>query len=228
MEENFKGFAIANVLPGKLNALVKNIMKQTGTDDPNEAVRLVNNGEWLLNKKWKKKDGIIRFSVASKGFIHDDYVKSFKKQNVLMSPDADRGLYMSEFQATKDVEYEIALISFEKEVYCRPLNTRMDFVEDAVKKIALEKNLKLVFPSVELAYLIRNYLSDEEIKSMGFNRITVMHKAVKMHHHAHPIERLVLTLKEDGCYTLSPDNYYFRYEYDKWKTSHAFAFLIER
>lgn len=228
MEENFKGFAIANVLPGKLNALVKNIMKQTGTDDPNEAVRLVNSGEWLLDKKWKKKDGIIRFSVTSKGFTHDDYVKRFKKQNVLMSPDADRGLYMPEFQATEDVEYEIALISFEKEVPCRFYNTRIDFVEETVKTIAIEKNLKLVFPSLELAYLIRNYLSDEEIKAMGFDRITVMHKAVKIRFHQCPIERLILTLKENGCYTLSSDKYYFRYEYDQWKTSHAFAFLIEK
>lgn len=43
-------FVIAKVLPGTLNALVKNIMKQTGTNDPNEAVRLVNSGEWIVSK----------------------------------------------------------------------------------------------------------------------------------------------------------------------------------
>ena len=41
-------FAIADVLPGKLNALVKNLMRQTGETDPNEPVRLVNSGEWVI------------------------------------------------------------------------------------------------------------------------------------------------------------------------------------
>lgn len=230
MEENFKVFAIANVLPGKLNALVKNIMIQTGTNDPNEAVRLVNSGEWLLNKKWQKKDGIIRFSVNSKGFTHDEYVKSFRKKKVLMNPDADRGLYMPEFQATKDVEHQIALISFEEEIPCRFYGTRIDFVEETVKKIAIEKNLKLVFPSLETSYLIREYLSDEDIKSMGLDLIMVMHEAVTMRSPigGQPIERLALTLKRDGCYTLSPHQYYHQWENATWKKSHAFAFLIEK
>jgi hypothetical protein len=39
---------IFDVLPdlGKLNALVKNIMKQTGIDNANEAIRSINAGEW--------------------------------------------------------------------------------------------------------------------------------------------------------------------------------------
>jgi hypothetical protein len=55
-------FAIAKVLPGTLNALVKNIMRQTGATDPNEAVRLVNSGEWVVSKPtrlWREQDGII-------------------------------------------------------------------------------------------------------------------------------------------------------------------------
>ncbi|MBT4850020.1 Hpt domain-containing protein [Candidatus Parcubacteria bacterium] len=43
-------FAIRNILPGRLNALVKNIMSQTGESDPGEAVRLVNSGKWTLVK----------------------------------------------------------------------------------------------------------------------------------------------------------------------------------
>lgn len=41
-------FAIQDVLPGKLNALVKNIMSQMAIDDPNEAVRRINAGEWVV------------------------------------------------------------------------------------------------------------------------------------------------------------------------------------
>lgn len=43
-------FAIAEVMPGKLNALVKNIMRQTGETNPDEAVRLINSGEWIVSK----------------------------------------------------------------------------------------------------------------------------------------------------------------------------------
>ena len=41
-------FTIAEVLPGRLNAMVKNIMGQVDTTDPNEAVRLVNSGERVV------------------------------------------------------------------------------------------------------------------------------------------------------------------------------------
>ena len=54
---NDNQFAIAEVTPGKLNALVKNIMTQTGTTDPNEAVRLVNSGEVTL--RWKSYTRLI-------------------------------------------------------------------------------------------------------------------------------------------------------------------------
>ncbi len=50
-------FVTADVTQGTLNALVKNIMSQTGATDPNEAVRLVNSGTWALKQvtKWYGK-----------------------------------------------------------------------------------------------------------------------------------------------------------------------------
>lgn len=43
-----KLFAIADVLPGHLNAMVKNLMRQMGVEDANEAVRRFNAGELKL------------------------------------------------------------------------------------------------------------------------------------------------------------------------------------
>jgi hypothetical protein len=43
-----KEFAISDVLPGKLNALVKNLMSSMRITDPNEAVRRINSGEWTI------------------------------------------------------------------------------------------------------------------------------------------------------------------------------------
>lgn len=48
MNQEVHEFAIAEVLPGKLNALVKNLTRQMGITDPNEAVRRVNAGEWTV------------------------------------------------------------------------------------------------------------------------------------------------------------------------------------
>ncbi|MEX2090624.1 MAG: hypothetical protein WD989_00625 [Candidatus Paceibacterota bacterium] len=58
-------FAIAEVMPGKLNAMVKNIMSQVGVTDPNEAVRLINSGERVvvepsaLNKCWMRAGNLL-------------------------------------------------------------------------------------------------------------------------------------------------------------------------
>lgn len=41
-------FVIANITPGKLNALVKNMMRQTGIANANEVVRLFNSGNFEL------------------------------------------------------------------------------------------------------------------------------------------------------------------------------------
>lgn len=44
-------FCIAGIETGKLNALVKNHMAQMGIDDPAEAVRRVNAGEWVVKER---------------------------------------------------------------------------------------------------------------------------------------------------------------------------------
>ncbi len=49
-------FVIAKVEPGKLNALVKNLMRQMNITDPNEAVRRINSGEWIVSqsvRRWR-------------------------------------------------------------------------------------------------------------------------------------------------------------------------------
>jgi hypothetical protein len=48
-------FLIADVTTGKLNAMVKNIMGRMKIDDPNEAVRRVNSGEWVVSEAPKPK-----------------------------------------------------------------------------------------------------------------------------------------------------------------------------
>lgn len=56
------GFVIAEVMPGKLNALVKNLMHQMDLTDPNEAVRRINSGELALSepyRQWRERYNVI-------------------------------------------------------------------------------------------------------------------------------------------------------------------------
>jgi len=87
-------FSIAEVMPGKLNALVKNIMRQTGTDDPNEAVRLVNSGEWVVSKLLKKTTDIIHVDRS----VRPSY------------PDWMKEIVYPELENTGPAEYDISLV----------------------------------------------------------------------------------------------------------------------
>jgi len=84
-------FLIAKVHPGDLNAMVKNSMAQMpDTDDPNEVVRRINSGEWVVRKADLLKqvttvsvDGVKRFCAkdslkeANVGWTSDNFDKLF-------------------------------------------------------------------------------------------------------------------------------------------------------
>ena len=166
-------FAIAEVFPGKLNALVKNIMRQTGETDPNEAVRLVNSGEWVVSKlirSWREEDGVIRFSVTSDGTPGVGWItrlegKGFRLEYYY----AKRVLCSSSFKQTSGVTTEVAVLpgSFFKD------NDRHTAkIRDEAKK------RKLVTPNAELACLIREKFGDDEIEAMGLWYIVAMHEPI--------------------------------------------------
>ena len=47
MKKKKEAFATVNVLPGRMNACIKNLMKQMNITDANEAVRRINSGKWI-------------------------------------------------------------------------------------------------------------------------------------------------------------------------------------
>lgn len=60
-------FLISNISTGKLNAMVKNAMAQTGITKPEEVVRKLNSGELQVSvvlPRWTEKEGRITFSVT--------------------------------------------------------------------------------------------------------------------------------------------------------------------
>jgi hypothetical protein len=100
-------FAIAEVLPGKLNALVKNLMKATGIDDPNEAVRAINNGEFVIMKIDGTMFNASKYFVTRQGlWVSSDftsrilpaYINPMTKRGLdgVNSVDLPRNMYDSE------------------------------------------------------------------------------------------------------------------------------------
>ena len=165
-------FAIADVLPGKLNALVKNLMRQTGETDPNEAVRLVNSGEWVISKptrSWREEDGVIYFSVTSDGTTGEDWIKRLEGNGFRVGDCAKQVLRSPDFKPTNGVTTKVAVLKgmlFED-------NDRI------TKKIRAEADKrKLSKPNAELACLIREKFTDKEIEAMELVWIVAMHEPI--------------------------------------------------
>ena len=178
-------FLIQDVTPGQLNALVKNIMAQTGTEDPNEAVRLVNSGEWKVVRTIEKKlllttaTGIevydhgdhFRFTLPSTtGKTGAEWIAHFEKKGDRIGSYAKSVLLSNDFKPTSGVTTEVAVLkgSTFKD------NER---VTKNIRKVAGERALET--PNAEIACLIRDNFTDTEIEAMGLIWIVAMHEPIK-------------------------------------------------
>jgi hypothetical protein len=211
-------FAIAEVLTGRLNTLVKNIMFQTGATDPNEAVRLVNSGEWVVSKpvvKWREQGGVIYFTLPpTEGVTGHQWIERFEKKNFRFSRWARNVLDSPDFKPTTGIVYNIAvlkgeLFSDENRI------TRNIRAEGDHRSLKHGKGI-----SPEIACLIRETFTDDEIKAMGMIWIIVMHE---------PIDD-----GGDDPYLLSADRYdagrwldaYYVGPGRRWGRGDGFAFVV--
>lgn len=212
-------FVIADVLPGKLNALVKNIMKQTGVDDPNEVVRMVNAGEILIvNPKWAKEKGIIRFTVTSDGATGAQWIDRLESKGFRIR-DYVKNIFLSEnFNPTKGVTYEITVLK--SELFSSELSSNYYLTTKTIREKA--GNLKLSSPNIETACLIREKFSNAEFMAMGLSFITVMHEPIKGEF-GYPVS-LDPDYNELGLWLIGRNN---EPNYH-WKDSFGFAFVASR
>lgn len=166
-------FTIQNVETGKLNALVNNIMKQTGVDDPNEAIRLVNSGEWTLTspaRNWREADGVIYFSVTSNGTTGEEWIAHLESKGFRVGDYAKSVLRSKDFQPTSGVTTEIAVLK-------GMLFSDNDRITKNIRAEAEHRNFEK--PNAEVACLIREKFSDKELEAMGLYWIVVMHEPIK-------------------------------------------------
>lgn len=209
-------FTIQNVETGKLNALVNNIMKQTGIDDPNEAIRMVNAGEVqisVIKPKWTEENGVIRFSVISDGTTGEQWIACLERKGSRVSDYAKSILRSKSFKPTSGVTTEIAVLK-------GGIFSDNDRITKNIRKEA--KNRKLSTPNAEVACLIREKFSDKELEAMGLYWIVAMHEPIE---DSEGDPRLLGAFRHGSGSWLNarydnPDN--------AWSRSHGFAFVISQ
>ncbi|HLM83998.1 MAG TPA: hypothetical protein VK254_02180 [Candidatus Bathyarchaeia archaeon] len=198
---------------GQLNALVKNSMKQTGTTDPNEAIRRVNSGEWFLverkaqaiprrinlgkltelagpdgialledvekclEPKWIEEDGVIYLAFPpTVGRTGEGWITYFEKKGDRVSDWAKSVLRSDEFKPTTGVAYKIAILkgSLWNDSSRITKNIRRDAYAGT-----FTKGKTLSDPNAEVACLIRDNFTEEEIEAVGLWWIVAMHEPIK-------------------------------------------------
>lgn len=214
--DNKNEFVIAEVMPGKLNALVKNIMRQMVVDDPNEAVRLINSGEWVVSKPtrcWREQDGVIYLSVTSDGTTGSEWIARLEKKGFRVSDYAKSILLSPDFKPTSGITTEIAILK----------GMLFEDSNRITEKIRAEaERRKLTKPNAEVACLIRENFSDEEIEAMGLWWIVIMHEPIN---DSDGVPFLLLALRYDAVRWLAS---YFGKPGLKWDRDDGFAFVVSQ
>jgi len=119
--------------------------------------------------KWKENDGVITFSVTTDGESFKGWVVRLERGGFRVG-DRCRQLFLStDIQPTNGVTTQISVLK----------GTSFDD-DDRTTSVILAKAKKknLVIPSIEVACLIREMFSDDELKEMGLWFMVVMHESV--------------------------------------------------
>lgn len=159
-------FASADLTAGQLNAIVK---KLGGKDRALKFLR----GEISVSepeKSWRENGGVIYFTVTSDGATGAEWIARLEKKGFRVGDYAKQVLLSKDFKPTTGVTTEVAVLKgmlFED-------NQR---ITKNIRKNAEDR--KLETPNAEIACLIREKFTDEDIEAMGVIWIVAMHEPIK-------------------------------------------------
>lgn len=165
-----------------------------------------------LTRSWHEQDGVIYFSVTSDGTTGHQWIDRLEKKGSQLSDYAKRTLRSDDFKPTNGVTTKVAVLKgmlFED-------NDRI------TKKIRAEADRrKLEKPNAEVACLIREKFSDEDIEAMGLWWIVAMHEPID----SDGSPGLLGAGRDDGgrwlgaCYVRPGGG---------WRRFHGFAFAVSQ
>lgn len=162
-------FASAGYTAGQLNAIVKLLKKQAGEDGPERFLR----GELTVSepaRSWREQDGVIYFSVTSDGTTGEEWIRRLEEKGFCLSNYAKSVLRSPDFKPTSGVTTEIAVLK------CMLFEDN----DRTTKKIRAEADRRnLTKPNAEVACLIREKFTDQEIEAMGLWWVVAMHEPIK-------------------------------------------------
>jgi hypothetical protein len=202
-------FASAGLTAGQLNAIVK---KLGGHD---AALRFLRDELSVTEptRSWREEEGVIYFSVASDGTTGEDWITRLESKGFRVGDYAKQVLRSPDFKPTKGLTIEVAVLK------------GMLFEDQSriTSKIRAEADKrKLGKPKPELACLIREKFTDEEIEAMGLWYIFAMHEPVS---DSVGDPNLLRASRGDGgrwlfAYHVRPD--------DGWDRDDGFAFAVSQ
>jgi hypothetical protein len=202
-------FASADLTAGQLNAIVKKLGGQ-------EAALKFLRGELSVSeptRNWREEDGVIYFSVTSDGTTGPQWIERLEGKGFRIGDYAKSVLRNEDFKPTSGVTTEVAVLKgmlFED-------NKRI------TKNIRTEAaNRTLETPNAEIACLIREKFTDEEIKAMGLTWIVAMHEPIK-DSDGGPV-LLSADRNDGGCWLGADDDE----PGSRWNRESGFAFAVSQ
>jgi len=120
----------------------------------------------------KKDDGIIYFSITTDGTTGPEWIKRLGRNGFEVSRGyAESVLCSPDFNPTSGVTYNVVIIP------CRTLR-ESGYCTTAEAEAEAERR-GFVKPGAEIACLVREIVSIEDLKNMGFSSLKVMHEPIR-------------------------------------------------
>ena len=202
-------FASAGLTAGQLNAIVK---KLGGHE---MALRFLRDELSVSEptRSWREEDGVIYFSVTSDGRTGEEWIKRLGSKCFRVRDCAKDMLFSRDFKPTSGVTTKVVVLK------------GMLFKDDdwITKKIRVEADKrKLEKPNAEVACLIREAFTNEEITAMGLVWVVAMHEPIKDSDGDPSI--LCANRGDGGCWLNACYDYY---DYS-WGRDYGFAFAVSQ
>lgn len=198
---------------GRIEAVFNRITQQAGED----GIDLLLDNKLLITKKqqpiWREEDGVIFFSVTSDGTTGPEWIKRLEGGGFRLNNYAKAMLRHPDFQPTSGITTEITVLK----------GKLFPDDERITSKIrAKADKSQLSAPNAEVACLIRENFSDEDIEAMGLIWIVTMHEPINdsaggpnlLGANRHGVGRWLY------AYWGRPD--------DGWHREYGFAFLVSQ
>ncbi|HWQ59878.1 MAG TPA: hypothetical protein VN420_01875 [Candidatus Fimivivens sp.] len=177
MSDNIRDpFYISRVYPGELNALVKHMMQQMGTNDPNEAVKGINSGAYAVTKAlpYSKADGVLAIELRSDGTTGPEWIRKWRMRGYKVPDRIQERLLSPSFEPTNGVTYRVVIVS-ESAILINlgtwnSTSSEIGFSE--ILEEAGRRNLSMI-ENEEIPFLLMERFTKGQYEKMGFKDIVV-------------------------------------------------------